>query len=593
MKHLQLIQKIWEERVNQNIDSSFVLFGELKKYFHLKNNQTFLEVPIEGLDAQNINLICECLALESSLARAKRNKILSAESLLHIEREIPIETSLNSFIYQFEKAISFFSENEWIESVHHFIKAKNLASNSLQKATCLINLILCSENLDITYSQAHEELFALMGQLDSQIRKGIESQIHSLQLRNKWRNGLLVKQDFTENNLSEINQSSYFLNYIGQIPYLFDAEASSRLEIFVKKPGHLFNKDFRIRTLCYQWSDTDLSSGRLTDHIERIYLWTWKWIENPLKFNIEPLIKAIKSFPWSELGHIDKLSLDNQSQFVLALGWLSYFDNSLSSLHQNFEKKIKFSVNHKYLMAEKNVQIHLLQKIVTDKSQCPIKDAILKIFGKFGIQVIDPVIASKLTIVDLSKFTISLKNDRIIHSKSLALAASLLIEHENIAVDLFFNKTLSHIEYDQFLNAHQISNIIYKLNKIMNPALHVRQKDGLIFATGDKCSLKLKYADQHTQILKSSEEWVKIIQNLRKEFSLIVENKSKNRNRRFLAISIKFLEFKRFNVQKELNISKTEANRLIQFWIRDELIHKKGFGKNTIYYFKNIAKKVS
>lgn len=588
MLHNQLIRKIWDERVNQRIDSSLILFSELKSYYGLSNNQTFLDAKLTEM---NMSIVCNCLALESSLARALRNKALSTACLQFIEREIKPAIIFNSFIYQFEKGISFFSENEWIESVHYFLKAKNLATDSLQKASCLINLVLCSENLDILNTNSLDELNSLIDELDSHVRQGIENQLHSLNLRNKYRNATLLETDFRSSLNHEINQSTYFLTFLEQIPYLTTADSHSRLEHFVKKPGHLFNKDFRIRTLTYQWADVDQNKGRLTDHIERIYLWTWKWIQDPLKFPLSPIVNAFKNFPWSQLDHIDKLSLDNQSQFLLALGWLALFDNTLAGIHQTFAKKIKFSVNHKYLMAEKNVQTLLLQKFERTATN-EIEASILKMFDGYT-QSSDSDIALQKTIIDLSNFTIKQNNQRPIHSKSLSSAASLLIENENITVDHFFNKTLSQLEYDHFLNSHQISNMIYKLNKILGPVLLIRQKDGLIFATGNKNSVHIKYADERSQILKSNDTWIKLVQELRKEFSLITENKIKSRNKKYVTMLAAYSSFSRYELQKELKLSKTESNRLIQIWLADNLISKKGFGKRTTYHFKNNTKKVS
>lgn len=584
----EMIKKIWEERVNQKIDSSLILFGELKMAFSLKSSQSFLEaVSVLQLSPETY---CDCLALESSLARARRNKNLSRECLLFIEKEMSPAVLFSSFIYQFEKAIANFAESEWVESVHHFLKAKKLATNPLQKATCLINLVLCSENLDLLYGPSLEELATVISELDPDIRKGIENQLYSLELRDKWRSAALQAQDFATVLNQEINQSTYFLAYLDQVPYLAGAGSESRLENFVKKPGHLFNKDFRIRTLTYQWSENDQISGRLTDHIERIYLWTWKWIENPLKFPVAFLAKSIQSFPWNELDHIEKLSQDNQSQFLLAIGWLSLFDSSLEAIHTNFAKKIKFSVNHRYLMSEQKVQTALRTK--QEFGTTEIEKSIIRIFS--GAFVPNETATEQQTTIDLSNFTLNLQTPaRVIHSKSLSLAASLLLENENVAVDQLFNKALSGLEYDHFLNSHQISNLIYKLNKILGPALIIRQKDGLIFATGDKSSVTVKYADKRTRILKMNDLWTNLVQRLRTEFAVINENRNKHRRKQYVIMLARNAPFSRVEMQKELSLSKTCANRLLQFWLTEKLVSKKGFGKNTVYYFKNITKKVS
>lgn len=586
MNFEQKVQKIWEERINQKIDSSLILFAELKNQFSLKNTDTFSEM--QNLSQHDLTQICECLALESSIARAQRNNQLSQKALQKIETEISFSISLKSFNFQFEKAISSFTKSDWIEAVHYFLKSKNLAFNDLQKATCLINLILCSEYLDISHDQSKEELTVLLQNLNSEIRKGIESQIQALSLREKFRKNLITAEDLSLVETSDINQSSYFLTYIHQIPYISQTDSAKQLEAFTLKQGHLFNKDFRMRTLTYQWAESDSNSGRLIDHIERIYLWTWKWMHNPQKNNIALLIKSIKHFPWSELNHIDKLSPDNQSMFLLALGWLNYFDHSMESLHDSISKKIKFAINNKVLSSERHLQLQLLNKKTELSLENVYEKTIFAIISQFKEQA-DPNTNNSTSVsVDLSQHIIK-ADGRSLHSKSLSTALSLVFENENIEIDQFFNKTLSSIEYDHFLNAHQISNIIYKLNKILNSKLTIKQKNGLIYSVGNKDCIKLFYADFRTQQLASHSEWAFLVQNLRKQFSLISENKNQSRTKKILTMQEKFSQFNRQDLQKELNLSKTEAVRLLQNWINNGVIQKKGFSKKVTYHFASQA----
>jgi hypothetical protein len=584
MNFEQKVQKIWEERINQKIDSSLILFAELKSQFSLKNTQTFSDM--QNLDQYDLSQICECLALESSIARAQRNTKLSQQALLKIENEVDFGISLKSFNFQFEKAISSFTKSDWIEAVHYFLKAKNLARNDLQKATCLINLILCSEYLDISHEQSKEELTILLQNLNSEIRKGIESQIQALNLREKFRQNLITPDDLSLLETSDINQSSYFLTYIYQIPYISQKNSAQQLEAFTLKQGHLFNKDFRMRTLTYQWAETDSSSGRLIDHIERIYLWTWKWMHNPQNNNMDLLVKSIKHFPWNELSHLDKLSPDSQSMFLLALGWLNYFDHSLESLHDSISKKIKFAVNNKVLSSERSVQLQLISKRADVSLENANAKSIFNIISQFKEQTSQNHnnFNNNTIAVDLSKYIIKI-DGRNIHSKSLSTALALIFEKDNIEVDQFFNKTLSSIEYDHFLNAHQISNIIYKLNKILNSQLTIKQKNGLIYSVGNKNCIQLFYADLRTQQLVSHNEWTSLVQNLRKQFSLISENKTQSRSKKILAMQEKFSQFNRQDLQKELNLSKTEAVRLLQNWLSSGIVQKKGFSKKITYHF--------
>lgn len=587
MKIRSLVEKIWHERLNQQIDAAQITFDQLKADFQFKYSEPFcyqvLDVSLEDR--------CEILAIESSLARAQRDPVLSRACLLRIEAEIPTAVRIKSFLYQFEKGLALFVNGHWIPASSYFLKASQLSPHEPGKAACLLNLIFCYENLGIGFGESLGELEAALSEVSLTDLLGIRSQVDALKLRILWREGKLLDSDFLKFEYSEITQANYFLLFLKQIPYFSDPSTDLQIEAFSKKPGHLFNKDFRLRTLSYHHAKDDREIGRLSDFIERMYLWCWKWMADPLRFNFDLIVQTMSEFPWDELKRQESLSLEDQSLLILSLGWISKFDPSCRPVFELAAERLKFATTNQSLVIEKKIQERVIADLGFDDLSLPSKTAskLEKMFLKFkDSSQTEFVQRPEFIVVDWTTQTIRGGDGKKIHSRILCAALKILSEFRKVSIQDFYLYCIGLAEYDSYLHSAQISNILFKLNKILKNKFSVRQKDGFVFIEGVKDGLQFFYGDPRSEILLQNRDWPVVLNNLKNRFELMRSDKKLSSKKGLLAITAQFQKFTRADVQMSLNLSKTNAHRILRSWLTSQLIERSGHGKRCCYKLKSL-----
>ncbi len=579
-----LLERIWQERINQKIDASLVLFEILKKKMGFSLSQILSEAP--ALHQMSPTLACELLALESSLSRAQRMPELSRRALAWVDQAVPYQIQITSFALQFERAVTAFAVSDWARALEFFQRANILVRNDMEKCACLANLILCLENLEIPFQQTLNELNALLLTMTGTLADGIRSQIECLHLREQWR-----QMDFSFlRNLqmkdAQISQSTYFRVYLAQNPYLAVRAPRFSVEEFVKQPGHLFNKDFRLRTLTLQALDQDVSLGRISDFIERLYLGTWKWMSEPTESRLQFLISAFKHFPWVQLETINQLSVEDQSLLLLSLGWLSLFDVQIEALALRLNSKLRMTERNQTLIAERSAQLELAGRPGANLATL-LKQEILKRVRYKADRIENEHIApTDLITVDYAKNQIQVKGRTRMQSRAITLALKNLKLAKTLSLERFFASLNSHIEFDQYIHQAQVSNLIYKINQLIGPELRVRQKEGMVILTGNEQCLSLINFDHRFEMLATESEWQRSLRNFRNIFEAIQEAKGFSIKRSFITVSSQMRLFSRNDVQFLLKISKSESHRMIALWLNRRWIEKTGHGKRTQYRVK-------
>lgn len=589
------IQMIWQERINQKIDSSFILFDQLKVSLDLPIHVSLSEVVglNELLSDFESSLVCDLLALESSLARAQKRPELSVKALAYVDQISSYEAQIFSFVLQFEKAVSAFSKNDWLRAAEFFQRALGLTKTNVEKTACLVNLIFCLENLEIPFERSLAELTPMLDTLQGSLADGIRPQLECLNLRQAWR-----RNDFTfladlELGNQKITQSTYFRAYLAQIPYLQNRAPNFSIENFVKQPGHLFNKDFRLHTLTLQFPEQDIQLGRVTDFIERLYLGVWQWMCSPDQQGLTFLIQSVQHFPWAQLDSVGHLSIEDQSFLFLSLGWLGAFDPRLASFTEKLSAKLRFSESNQTLLAERAALFVITKKnVLAEVNSLTAHILNLIAYQKDRIET-QIIAASDLITIDYSNHQVQGKDGQKVRSRALTLALKNLKLNRSVTVENFYASINDHIEFDQFIHQPQVSNLIYKINQLIKPELNVSQKDGLVSLVGDPQILSLIHFDRRHEMLLSLREWQSCIQKFKNQFEVKQESKGFNLKKMFMLVAASGASFNRLDVQRITELSKSECHRVLAQWKSRGWILQKGFGKKTVYKVKTNTEKIA
>jgi hypothetical protein len=583
MKTAELLRQIWQQRVNQNIDSSLILFDQIKEELSLPFDQTIAEASEHV--TLDLELLCDLLALENSLSRALRKPQQSQDILEMIDKKIPYRIQIQSFYLQFEKAVTAFTQSDWSKAVDHFQKAKSLAKTEIEKGACLANLILCFETLEIPLNQHLGELKEILKSLEGILAEGIRSQMLCLELRESWRRSDYEFLKSFDSEKENISQASYFKAFLAKTPYLSDMNTAFSVEKFVLQPGHLFNKEFRLRTLTAQFLDQDVSLGRLTDFVERLYLGTWQWLVEPSAHRLQFLVKSIALFPWDKLASLQNLSIEDQSLLILSFGWLQLFDHRMTGLNSQLTGKLRFTEVNKTLIAERNAQI-LVHAGVNPVTNMESKIAKIIQYRKSRLEN-KAANATDTIVVDFSNHQIFKNGQCLVQSKAIALALKQLKFKKALPLESFFSGIMGNIDFDHFLHQPQISNLIYKINLLTTPHFRLRQKDGMVSLVGNEEILSLVNFDIRHEILANSRQWQSCCQQFKNYFEIKNDPGTLNMKRIFSIVTVSQTSFSRQDIQRIANISKSESHRLITEWKNRGWIRQVGFGKKTIYLSQN------
>lgn len=596
---LQEFQCLWQRRVNQEIDSSLILYCQLLKKLGLDPKASLIETfknsnfekkhIMEDNKAISSQELIALLSFESSLARAQRKNDQSLECIKYIEDNFDIGERLQSFYYQFEKAISLYVNSDWLEALSYFIRAEKLSFNQIQSVSCYLNIILCHENLDLAFDNRLMDLEIKLSQMSEESLSGVNFQLESLKLRKKWRNLDLSKNDFKIINAENVNQKTYFLMYQKSLPYNLSLNdktlINNELEHFVNKPGHLFNKKYRLNTLLGYWNEADNICARWSDQIERLYLWCWRWIENPSLESYNLFMKAMHNFQWEKIEEIKKLPVDDQSTLVLVLGWLSYYSNQFSDIYTDFQKSMKFSDNNKQL----NLEAVTINQILNH----------IEVANKSTIYEISKIKSTSSRNILSSKMIIDFKNnkvlfkDREVKSKSICRAMHLLKLKASVSIEDFYSYTISQSEYDEFLNSQQVSNLIFKLNQILDSKLIINRKQGYIYISGNLNFIEIINYDQRVDQLQNDPLLSKFINRIKSNLNISKKTQKKQVKNWLQEIASNTDHFSRLSLQAQFGLSKSESLRLIEEWLKRNWVLKKGFGKNTIYLINSLDRRIA
>lgn len=597
---LQEFQYLWQRRVNQEIDSSLILYCQILKNLGLDPKVSLVET-LKKLNFKKKSILSNAnkaissqevialLAFDSSLARAQRKNDHSFESLKYIEDNFDIGERLQSFYYQFEKGLSLYVNSDWLEALSYFIRAEKLSFNQIQSVSSYLNIILCHENLDLSFDNRLIDLEVKLSQLSDESLSGIHFQLESLKLRKKWRNLDLNKNDFEIINAENVNQKTYFLMYQKSLPYNLSSNdktlINNELEHFVSKSGHLFNKRYRLNTLLGYLNDTDNTSARWVDQIERLYLWCWRWIENSSFENYNLFMKAMHNFQWERIDEIKKLPVDDQSSLVLVLGWLSYYSNQFADIYTDFQKNMKFSDNNKQFSLELLTINQMLNHV--------------EVVSNNTIHDISKIKSTSYSKILINKMIIDYKNNKILFkdkefkSKSICRALHLLKIKGSVPVEDFYSYAISQSEYDDFLNSQQVSNLIFKLNQILDSELIINRKQGYIYTNGNLNFIELINYDQRVDQLQNDALLATLINRIKSNLSLNNKTHKKQVKNWLQEMALNSDHFSRLSLQAHFSLSKSESLRLIEDWLKRNWIRKKGFGKNTVYLINSLDRRIA
>lgn len=559
-KLLDEVEKAWLDRWNHRMEPAYL------RLCRLQQTLDWNDLNIDHLDripAARQHVFQELALLKNSLLRAQGNKKKSSSQLAKIQRTVQALNLRSSFRLEFELAIDHWVDNHAAQALEHFLRAEQLAQNAIHKIYISVNILLCLEALDFERGARMSQIEEQLESLPSKLMPAVENAVHQI-------NAYELRRCFYTNlKLPELisgSQATFFKDWVEALPYYSGQKRPQKYERF------LWEGSYRLRTLASIWIASDQYGIRMSDAIDRLYLWVWKllvkWSDVEAEYCSQTLNYILEMLETENQSKEDLLLLRN------AIAWFNMlFPHARTSTHSLFKSLSTLkSDNYPVLEAEFDFHHWLKGEIAGSKSPGSLRQILIWRYTEFhnlaktwrdrlkGLSTrLDPQTLANTSanvIVDLTSTKIILiDKNRTFVSPALSEFFQELVQAESIKI----------VDYEKF----DVLNLIYRTRKMFG-------KTALLVA-GGCVSLgpdwpKIQFIDRIGPALNSVNEQTP-------SFS---ESKAYLQAAKALFVN----SFKRRELEKKMKVSKATANRMLKAWMRENYIVQSGNSKSSIYTWR-------
>jgi hypothetical protein len=629
------IDATWFKRVLGDLDSVQAQLVELKMghdiAFQRWDNQRVAEFVERGL-ASHVQLgefrnQMSVLLLELSLSRWVLTPLAHSFSYEALHQLLfPVHQHM-SFWYWNELGIAKYLRNEFQTALDFFYQGLRVARDdrcSMKQHIAWINIINSLENLGLAFAHAIKKINLLKrtmtGDLADKICEHHAQMLDAVELRQKFRTGRIAKV-FAVSSLSQ-SYMCYFRSWVQALPYhnfYLPPQHKSTMASFRR-----FQGGYRQRTLLGLVHSDDGAAHKISDIVERIYLWTWRALVDPQC--ADRLLSQIHVLFTNKALH---LGVEDQCQLQLALGWLSLFCPELKILQrqqpltwypniyplydyeylfiQYFAAKVRNDIDlvTDLMTLIKHHPLHkhrelVLRELVEDVSssggvesplsrvRVSIDDVIAR--AKVPLKSLEDPIDQHHLLIDEARHLVKFGNQRVI-SQTLADAMMLLAQRDRISMSEFFCRVFHMREYRADVHESKIYNLLTRVKKIAGERLTVKVRNSVMICSNSLRSIVLIRKNELQESLMRSglivsapgSEMGENQETSAKEYLNFLEVKAHVDRSSMNA-------FRRVDIEKLLRIPRSSANRWLDRLQRAGVLRREGSGK-TVRYLKCIHRR--
>lgn len=586
-----LATQAWEHRFSARLGLARALLVRLE--------DGLSESSISLCPSERAAMDAEVALLNASFARSEMN-LADAEKWIDKASCILRDSGLpESFQLVMQTALGLDAQSRWAESLRLYQAAVRIAQGPFETLAAKFNLAVCQYNLDLPNQKLLDEIEnELKASQDHPIRRGFK-QIRLMDVKRAFLDARIDAIDERAGDL-ELSQETYFRAWLGSLPW--STCKNSRIDDFIGLSSgeeEFFQKHYRLQTLK---ADTRLLGGELEEspllqlQVDRLYLWTWKWLENPTQSQANLLERELAQFPF------EKAHLTLTSEDVLMLeslgGWLSLFDSPFARGFDRWKGK--------YLPAKLQPSYFFEVDRRCRELLCARQDSELAEFAE-GVRVLRPSLSGYFDLI--RRLASGLPSESFIQPKQVVVrpedhtithAGQTTISPQGSALlcELVRRGSISFPEalliafeipgYDELIHAPKINNLIQRLKKILPHEVHLRTKAKRIYIEDPGSVVRIPESNPHRAHFPRFE--FQAVTEAAKKQSLHLEKKVEVDFQ--ATLTTKFADssvLTRRDIEGALTVSKATANRWIAHWISTGVLAKTGDARETKYVFKHLA----
>ena len=572
-KLFQPLQQAWLERWNQRIDTAMQALADIQA---LAGWDEWSVDRLTTLPRPEREVYVEALLLKSSLLRAQGQTRQSSVMLRKILAAHEQQSEPRGFRLLFELGLDHWIDQDLAVALDAFLLAERKARTEEEKVFALSNILWCLEALDLERLQAEQRLE------DAILKISNVNQItHVLE---QWQAYKLRKEFFQNLSLPSKSfeakgQSSFFLSWAKSLPYA-DGQFSASVKPW---PTHLWQGSYRARTLAGIWAPSDRSISRISDAIDRLYLWTWLWMANNSSITLEKLQFTLESI-------VENLDLETEGKENLlllrnTLAWLSLLEPSLGRNLKKLLNSLSKLQGASYPLLE--TEFFLIQRLSNTSGPSDL-DKLIRRFPIFE---------------KIAKQTQSLKEKNPLLPKLQERLAPLLMVNEksyHLIVDRLRNEVrVPHL--GEVIYSPKLTRLIQELQKsdrvpfssLLDEHTDPRSIHNLV-ARLRKITSSKAVSIQRQEVVRGRNWPQALILHPESEVSFALKDISIASPRPRLTTSDAHLQaarallpttFTRKELEKHLRVSKATACRMIESWLKAGKVRAEGKAKSILYFW--------
>jgi hypothetical protein len=317
--HQSEIRNAWALRNAQQLDAAEQIWRKLST-----------------LKKSDLGLCRELELLEASFLRARGQIEKSEELLNRLKSQIDDQGLDIPYQYYLQRGLNLFYQGYFSSALEFFTRCTILDASDELKIMALGNQVLCLDNLNLPSQKSIQSLYALGNTLSSDyFKRAVFPQLQTLECRQSFRKGD-VKKVFAAVSPEVFSQDEYFRLWVSQLPYVGRKSSPEDLNALLSAP-HFLWKNYRLRTLLVDSRFEEEPQVKVSERIDRLYLWLWKWMTSP-----ETLPAELIEDSWAQLDPCEVCSLTTIEDFTLlrlCLRWTRLFDSRWEKPSSEWLKK--------------------------------------------------------------------------------------------------------------------------------------------------------------------------------------------------------------------------------------------------------------
>ncbi len=542
------------------------LLESLWRLRYLQKNLEFeaaLAQNRDSLDDSTVKL------MDASLLRFK-NRLSESDQTLE---EIPAESQ--GVHYFLQKSLNLLSQSNYLGALDLFMQARPLAKTSLEKILTEANILVCYENIHLPLKGQLTRVNSLLeSEKDREIVNFISNVTSAMQLREDFQNAHLetLLEPPTQTPFQKAALHLFYLN----LPYIKQNSAlQGRYAEKIFENTNLPYRSYRIQTLFHDTHFEILQKIETKERIDRLYLWTWKWLQDPTVISegsLKDLIDELASTTQpGALTHEDKGMLKN------ALGWIKIFSPALAKSHafkQLLPLAPKEQVSHSPLF---DFEARLL-KVLKNQDQAesrrlkndPVYNHPLACW-KDVLSHLKRRLRQKPSrfqvMVDLNSHQIAW-DGKVLVSQPLSLCLALFKDKAVVSFSELLESAFGIPEYDSGIHSAKINNLLQRAKKIFGSRLQIITRQHNVYIL----NANRDFIEIHKQSLTSQTPDIENSNHIKQYFNLKSVLRGTKSSRK--------------EIQSLLKTTKATTNRLLNLWLEEGRVERVGHGRSSYYLIK-------